>query len=541
VPTHRIRQSLIGKQPSLYIVLTAWVAFVSLGMACAFLTPLGEGFDEPWHLAYVQHVAQTWGVPMGHSERVSEEIAQFVQNHPVSWGLHSYSPSLTSYDEYWREDSLIRAQRDQLIQNLRFSGRYVETTRDVREQYERHQPPLYYLVSAPIFAMAARSVSFADTFLAVRLSSVLLASLTVPGAFFLATGMFGDRPWVKSILLLTVVFPGIYPGVIRVANDALAVPIAAWMLACLVHFLRTERRGFLIGASVLLAAGLWTKAFFIPLLIATLLTLWILRYFRDSIIMLLIAGTGAAWYVYNLQSTGSVTGLPETVASGSSAASSIEALWKLDWRNIVHVVRFSHIWVGNWSFLNVRGWMYRVISWLFIAGVSGCCLSWRSGAQPRALLALVVNYVVFLGALLYYATQVFQDTGTSVAEGWYLTLLAPAEAVLFAAGIRSFFPRRWPAAVAVFGFFLLALNVYANFFVMFPYYTGITAHAESGHLETYPPAINDLSIIPERLLRFHQWLPPFVPMLLIAAFVATSLWLTFTLFFSRGGNRSQPA
>jgi hypothetical protein len=398
---------------------------------------------------------------------------------------------------------------------------------------ERHQPPLFYVVSAPIFAITTQFLSFTDTFLTLRLWSVFLASLTIPGTLLLAKGMFGDRPWIKSILLLTIVFPGLYPGVIRVANDALAVPIATWFLACLVHFLKTGRRSFLIGASVLLAAGLWTKAFFIPLLVATLLTLLILGRFRDALTMLLIASTGSVWYVYNFVSTGSLTGLPETLASGSSVHSSLQTLWMLDWHNLANVIRFSHIWTGNWSFLGVRGWMYRVISWIFVVGVSGCFLSWRSGASFRALLPLALNYVLFIAALIYYATQVFQQGGISVAEGWYLTLLIPAEAVLFATGVRSLLPRIWPACVAIFGFFLFALNIYANFFVMLPYYAGITAHAASGHLQTYHPSITHVATILDRLLRFHSWLPRLVPLLLILGFIMPALWLLITLASSR--------
>jgi hypothetical protein len=524
---------LITKLPSLQVVLTAWIAFIAFGTALAVLTPLGEGFDEPWHFAYIQRVAQVWDVPMGHSDHISEEVAQFLQHHPVSWGLHSNNPALMSYEDYWRADPSLREKQDRTLRSLRFSGRYVEAQDGLSGQYERHQPPLYYVISAPIFVLASHSLSLANSFLAMRLWSVLLASLLVPGAFFLAIGIFDDKPWVKSILLLTILFPGLYPGVIRVANDALAVPLATWMFACIVHFFETERRAFLVATTALLIAGLWTKAFFIPLLIGTVLSLLIFKHFRQAMIVLLVAAIiGSGWYVYNYQATGSLTGLPEAVKSGSSVGSSLQTLGQLDWRNLVNVVRFSHIWVGNWSFLNVRGWMYRLVSWLFLAGAFGCVLGWRSGMSLRALVVLGVNYLLFIAALLYYATQVFQNGGISVAEGWYLTLLIPVEAVLFVTGVRSYILKYWPAVVAAVGFLLLALTVYANLFVMIPYYSGMTAHAESGHLQTYHPAGADAGIILQHLLRYHPWLPSFVPALLIAAFVAIGVSLAVTLLLS---------
>jgi hypothetical protein len=524
----RLRGSYPHRQ-SLQIVVFAWVAFVAFGAALALLTPLGEGFDEPWHFAYIQRIAQALDVPMGHSAFISEEVAQFLRVHPVSWGLHSSDSSLVSYEEYWNDEPAVYDKANRSIQDLRFSGKFVEANGTLGSQYERHQPPLYYLLTAPIFALAAHYLSFVNVFFVVRLWSVLIASLVVPGAYLLARGVFADFPWTKSILLLTVLFPGLYSGVVRVSNDALAVPVACWLLACLIGFLQTQRRAFLLGVCILLAVGLWTKAFFIPLFVGTLAVLIIYRYFREALNVVLGASIGIVWYLHNFLWTGSMTGLPETVLSGSSVSTSVAALGRLDWLNVANVVRFSHIWIGNWSFLNVRGWMYQIISWMFLLAIAGCIGGWRLGSQRRALLALSVNYTLFLAALVYYATQVFQHTGTSVAEGWYLTSMIPTEAVLFAAGVRSLFPRRWPACVGVFGLFLLVLNIYGDFFVMFPYYAGFTAHASSGHLQTYHASTVDLRIILERLLRFQPWLPRLAPLALIGIFVSFGLWWIITL------------
>ena len=142
----------------------------------------------------------------------------------------------------------------------------------------------------------------------------------------------------------------------------------------------------------------------------------------------------------------------------------------------------------------------------------------------RILFALILNCLLFAAALLYYATQVFQNDGVSVIQGWYLTLLVPVEAVLFAAGTRSFFPKRWTAVVSVFSFFLLALTVYVNVFVMLPYYAGTTVQA------------GNAAIILDRLLRFHSWLPSLFPALLIVAFVAAGLGLIIGI-----RKRAQPA
>src|SRR5438093_8916679 len=78
-------------------VVCAWLAFIAFGTTLAFLTPLGEGFDELWHFAYIQRVAQAGDVPLGHSAFVSEEAAAFLQLYPVGWTLYSNYSFLLPY------------------------------------------------------------------------------------------------------------------------------------------------------------------------------------------------------------------------------------------------------------------------------------------------------------------------------------------------------------------------------------------------------------------------------------------------------------
>ena len=122
-----------------------------------------------------------------------------------------------------------------------------------------------------------------------------------------------------------------------------------------------------------------------------------------------------------------------------------------------------------------------------------------------------MGYAVFGTALVYFATQVFQKTGASVIQGWYLTLFVPVEAVLFVAGARGWFERRWNWIVSALVVLFFALLIYSAVFVALPYYAGVTSHNPSGHLETYHPAFDDLSLMTHRLLRFQPAVPAFVP------------------------------
>jgi hypothetical protein len=242
--------------------------------------------------------------------------------------------------------------------------------------------------------------------------------------------------------------------------------------------------------------GLWTKAFFIPIVGAAVLILFLYGKTRSAVSLFLISMAGWLWYASTFVHTGSITGLPETVLAHTSVPSSLDALRKLDWRNMLVVMRSSHIWIGNGSLLGVRSWMYQSITWFFVLTLVGLIRQKRMTAQ-RTIGPLVLGYAAFGVALIYIGTQVFQQTGMSVIQGWYLTLFIPVEAVLFVAGAQGWSPKNWRWIVRVLIAFLFALLVYSSLFVALPYYAGLVKHGSTYHF-----ALRDFSLITERLLRF---------------------------------------
>jgi Dolichyl-phosphate-mannose-protein mannosyltransferase len=252
-------------------VVVAWLAFVLAGSFFAFMLPLGEGFDEPWHFAYVQHMVQRARPPSA-STPLSKEITIFLESQPVSWGLHQSFPMLQSYEEFWRDHQKAQ-QFDLRLRALHFGEGYTEVPSALSAQYESHQPPLYYLAVAPVFAFTRRLVSFAGVFTALRIASVLMASFVVPGSFWLAKTVLKSSAAACAVTTQVVLFPGVYSSVIRVSNDALAVPVACWTFLCMVLFLEKRANSYLWGLSMCVMVGLWTKAFFIPIAAGVMLCL----------------------------------------------------------------------------------------------------------------------------------------------------------------------------------------------------------------------------------------------------------------------------
>lgn len=493
-------------------VIFSWLFFATVGAFIAFITPLGEGIDEMLHWDYVQFVAERKAMPLGHAEGVSRETATFLENHPVAWVLHGMNPQLPAFEEYWQQTES-RDARDRVVRDLRFSGEYVNASVTAIKQYESHQAPLYYVLAASAFSFISRTASYLDTFLWLRLITVAIASFMIPGTFLLAKAVLEDSSAAAVVTRLLVLFPGLYPGVVRVSNDALAAVLATFTLLFLISFLKSDSRSSLYIMGILLVAGLWTKAFFLPVAAGILLSLVCYRRFRAAGLIALLCIAGLPWYVYTYSITGSLSGLPETVVAATSVSSSAETLRRVDWENVVRVAVRSHIWAGNWSLLGVRSWMYGVIAFTALAGLVGLLL--RPLRTPRNTTALVLVYISFAAGLAYYATQVFQAVGLSVAQGWYLTLLIPVEFLLIVAGSQALWGKSWWVPVYFLQLIFVLFMVYSEVFVAMPYYSGLTAHATSGHLTTYHPALQDFMLMTTRLLRFQPSIPTYLPLLLL--------------------------
>jgi len=504
-------------------LLVSWMLFLSAGLFLSLMTPLGEGLDESWHFAYVQHVAQRHTVPLGNSKYVSKEIELFLRNHPGSRSLHSQFPVVQTYEDYWAQRTEDREAMDRTISDLRFNGTFQEAETPLAWQYESNQPPLYYALTAPVFSLISNWFSFANTFLLIRIWTVLLASLVVPAMWVLSGFVFDQRGLREAAVLLVVVFPGLYPGVIRVANDALTAALACWLFAALVAYLKTERRSYLFAAAGFMVAGLWSKAFYIPILGGTVLGLLSFRKVRPALLILAASALGAPWYVINYRFSGSLTGLSETVIEKVTLSMSLQSLWMLDWENLAKVLRSSHIWIGNWSLLGVRSWWYQVISWIFLLALLGFIRK-PGRLIDRTIRPLLVIYLGMLTALVYYATQVFVHKGISVAEGWYLASFIPIEAVLVVAGAHALMTVRARWLLALLAICCLGLSVYCGAFVAFPYYAGITQHNPSGSLMTFHPSISDFPLMASRLLRHHPAIPDILPWLLLLNFATIGIY-----------------
>ncbi|MBI3698721.1 MAG: hypothetical protein HY238_28260 [Acidobacteria bacterium] len=154
---------------------------------------------------------------------------------------------------------------------------------------------------------------------------------------------------------------------------------------------------------------------------------------------------------------------------------------QVDWRNALDSAFLSHIWFGNWSFLQVRSWMYHFFGYVVLAAILGLLV--RAARREPSVFPLGAFYGCFLLGVAYHTLILYAVLHDSSAPGWYIYCLVVPEAILATLGLQAVAPERWVLAVGTVCF--VALDLYATHFVMIPYYAGLIAHKTNGALEAF--------------------------------------------------------
>jgi hypothetical protein len=196
-----------------------------------------------------------------------------------------------------------------------------------------------------------------------------------------------------------------------------------------------------------------------------------------GLISLLLAGW---WYLYNLRTTGTLSGLSESVMlRGAGVGQMLRQAGGINWAKAIDAIFFSHIYFGGWSSLTVRSWMYHLFYIAILAAAAGLV---RLLPRP-AILTLVMIYLCFWLGQIYNVVLLYISKGLAGSMGWYMYAVVGAEVVLSIAGLRRLAPARasgWITAVG--GAMFTLLDLYTVHAVAVPYYTGMIRHKVNGSL-----------------------------------------------------------
>jgi hypothetical protein len=427
----------------------------------SLLLPLWEGFDEPFHFAYVQQLANGQGWPDARTARLSREVAASLLLAPASQAVKQNLPQVISYSEYFSWPAAkrldLRRQLDAIPEEFRWHAS------EDSLNYEAQQSPLAYILLAfPERLLASVSLPVRVAWLRV-MAAVAGALLLFSGAERLFAQLnIGDpykigQPYKNAGLFCLLSCQMTWATLAHVGNDWLAVPIAVWMLVALNLLGSSLSLRTAALASVVLAAGLVTKAYFlafVPLLLG--LCAWRRRWRELAIASLILCALAGPWYTRNLVRYGVLSGTQESRA-GIGLPAVLAAAPALNWPTVIWSNLRGALWTGNNTFSS-----FSVSTLNLILGVSLLALLLWAATRHESAEWITVSFCAMFALALGYQTVVTHIHTHGMANGpsaWYMQVFsAPLLGLALLGASRR--PRigRWVAALLVllFGYVLAA-------------------------------------------------------------------------------------
>lgn len=315
-------------------------------------------------------------------------------------------------------------------------------------EYEDHQPPLYYLLSAPLYSLTGGSL------VALRLLSALFGAGVVACAYGIGRALLPGRPAVALAGAAFVAFLPQHLAVLAsVNNDSLAELVVGVTLLLLV--LRVKGAtvppwlfGVLVGVGLLVKVNTIFLVGLVPLGLA--LRWWLTK--RDRGLMplvrtlalfafpaLLLAGL---WWVRNI----GVYGWPDFFGLGAHDSVVVGQLRTADmiaqygWGEYLRAAlntTYNSFWGQfGWMSTPLQPWMYAALTALLGVAVVGLLLGLprartSTPTQRAAWGLMVLTVVIAFAQFVYYNTEFAQFQGRYLYPG-----LIPF-ALLFALGLDN--------------------------------------------------------------------------------------------------------
>lgn len=415
--------------PRWHLIALVAIALLGLlrGLFWVVVVEVTSPIDEAQHAAYVASLASRGRPPIVGTHHLPPQLLRLLKSSPTS--AVGRIPVRVDQPREWGA---------------------------IAQSYEGVQPPLFYLLLAPV-QLLARGGGALATLYALRVATLVVALTAVPVAYLLARELLPAHPvaWLAAPLLLVHV-QGFDGNLATVTNDALVVPLGGAALLPVARALRvgpTLRQaavaGLLSGAALLAKATAVGLAVLVPAGVA----LAAVRHRRPARLLgwLAVAGGLAAvvfapWVVWNVRVYGAASAA--RYADGITGALQVDApvntlagLW-------VHVERAS---LGFWDLqLLAPPWNRYVLGWsgalmaAVLVGVLGALarrhrgtavdLLWVASAPLAAFVAMLTVIIALLGG------------GTMVGRHLYAALVATVVAV--GGGLAIALPRRWTVVAA---------------------------------------------------------------------------------------------
>jgi hypothetical protein len=442
----------------------------------AGLLPLWEGWDEPFHYGCVQEISRHGRLPLLGRAVISREIWDSLDDVPVAEGVRKNIRKGITFGEYFRlparERLELRRRLDGLDPRLGWEA-------SQSANYEAQQPPLSYLLVAPLDALWA-STPLPTRILHLRLACAFAAVLlTAAGILRLAKLLLLPAQCAHAALFVVFSSQMFYAATAHVTNDWLAVPLFTLLMAQAVALYASPRLASAAWLGAILGAALVTKAYFLPAAPVVFAVAVVcvrrgrLRWQHAALAAVLSLAIAAPWYGGNLLD-GNLSGMQET-ASGAPAGDLAHAALRLPWLATLWSTAHSALWTGNNSYMAFSG-LTLTLMLALLAALSAIYIgrAFESGFPVGE--RIVAAGILFEVLGLAYATVVFywaSRGAASTPSPWYWQALWPSGICLLTLGYsRGGRLGRWLALATVWVWTYAIVATYLA--KLIPFYAGLS-------------------------------------------------------------------
>jgi len=445
-----------------YLLIAILLLGFARGMMYANLMPPWGILDEEQHFDYIKRLAEDHTKPIVGETYLSQEILDNLFEVRRWETFHWPTPNSQTPEDMWIEVY----------------------------SYQGYQPPLYYFLLAPFYAVVSGSVLFKLFFL--RWVTVILSLFTVWIAIRWTKDLFPSQNLLPYFVgLILVLIPERTMATSRINNDALLEVFGAvflWLSTRAITGGLTPSRARWVALT--LALGVLTKVSMGALGIVLLVIIWVNRRRSDLVksclwmagilSVLVLPFVAYNWIVYG-DLTG-IAGFKRLLASSGelpvqpfSIAGLFNAL----------IDTFAHFWVVWWKSSGIgsnpvlKG-IYLLLALLTVFSIVGVVFSLR--ARHRAGTSwsrLIVSvYLVLIGLyVLALLTSYFSGQDSPIIQepeiqGRFLLPVVVPIVMLFSVGLYSFPCWRWPLFISA-GLTLIivdGLNLFGNLLRHFYYW-----------------------------------------------------------------------
>ncbi len=338
----------------------------------------------------------------------------------------------------------------------------VQTEQAAREGSREYcQPPLYYLLLAPVYGLTAAGRSEASAVVLLRLATVLLWALQFGLVWSLAQALALPPLLEAGLLVFSALLPSAAFIGAAVNNDAC---LAALSAAVMLLLIRGRTPAASLAAGLLLGLAFYAK--YTAVFIAAFTGLWLLLEWRErpdprqallraACVVLPAAALWAPWAARNLNLYGAL--FPAGALGDGS---------RPHWSSLSHALGriLGYMVVTFWGAAGGSyGFQYRrILTWVLTLVPLWGLLRMRAGVRPRLEAPARRFLLAGAGALLAAAALTFRFGWTSgQSQGRYLYSLLPALALLWTLGAEAA-AGGWLLPADLAGLFLTYLLAFAG-------------------------------------------------------------------------------